>query len=219
MNFIHSKYARALTLALLLQGAAYYAIASRSERTPVLAPLATFPVTSNGWQTIREIPLDTKVLEVLRADDILNREYLDPSSARAVNFLMEFFKTQRTGQSPHSPKNCLPGAGFEPLETRHLPIQVSGRAEPIVVNAYVVARGAEKSIVLYWYQSHQRVIASEYWAKFWLVADAIRYRRSDTAMVRVVVGVRENESANVAMGVGVRFVQAVFPDVARQLPE
>ncbi len=219
MKLLSHKYARALTLVLLLQSVAYYAIASRSELMPAVRPLATFPRDSNGWRTLREIPMDQQVLDVLKADDTLNREYVDPTGTRNVNFLLEFFKTQRKGQAPHSPKNCLPGAGYEPLETRAVPIVVPGHAQPIVVNGYLVARGLERSIVLYWYQSHNRIIASEYLAKFWLVADAIRYRRSDTAMVRVVVPVRENEQPAVAMRTAVAFVQAVFPDVARQLPE
>ena len=70
-----------------------------------------------------------------------------------------------------------------------VPIAVAGRPAPIVVNRYVVARGDERSVVLYWYQSHDRIIASEYAAKFWLIADSIRYRRSDTALVKVVVPV------------------------------
>jgi EpsI family protein len=218
MNFLNNKFARVLTLVLLLQGATYYAVASRAEQTPTLAPLAIFPQVSGGWRTTKEIPLEKEVLDLLKADDTLNREYLSPQGTRRINFLMEFFKTQRNGQAPHSPKNCLPGSGYEPLETHALPIAVPGRPEPIVVNAYLVARGAEKSVVLYWYQSHNRIIASEYAAKFWLVMDAIRYRRSDTAMVRVVVPVRESEAPADAMAEGEKFVQAVFPDIARQLP-
>jgi EpsI family protein len=86
-----------------------------------------------------------------------------------------------------------------------------------VTNRYVVAHGDEKSVVLYWYQTHNRIIASEYWAKFWLVVDSIRYRRSDTSLVKIVVPVRDN-NIGAATALGVQFIQAVFPSLLRQLP-
>jgi EpsI family protein len=128
-----------------------------------------------------------------------------------------FFKSQRYGQAPHSPKNCLPGSGWEPLESEPLPITVAGRGEPIVVNRYLVARGDEKSVVLYWYQSHNRIISGEFAAKFWLIADSIKYHRSDSSLVKVVVPVREGNT-EAATRTAVEFVQASFPAVAKQLP-
>ena len=217
MSFLNNKYARILTAILLLQAGVFYGMAVRADVTPAIAPLALFPKSINGWITIQDAPLEKEVLDVLKADDTLNRRYLNAAGTEDAFLLIAFFKTQRNGQAPHSPKNCLPGAGWSPLEDTRITIPVPGRPEPITANKYVVQHGAEKSVTLYWYQSHQRVIASEYSAKFWLVADAIRYRRSDTALVRVVVPVRGNEVA-AATKTGVEFVQAVFPDVVKQLP-
>ncbi|MGD0014201.1 MAG: exosortase C-terminal domain/associated protein EpsI, partial [Bryobacteraceae bacterium] len=75
----------------------------------------------------------------------------------------------------------------------------------------------ERSVVLYWYQSRERVIASEYSAKFYLVADAIRYNRTDTALIRVVVPVTGNDvqrSTDTARD----FVQAFFSALRDFLP-
>jgi len=94
---------------------------------------------------------------------------------------------------------------------------VDGWDAPIRVNRYVVEHGDEKSVTLYWYQSHNRVIATEYAAKFWAVADSIRYRRSDTALVRIMVPVGP-AGIDAAEQTGARFVQAVFPDLLHQLP-
>ena len=216
MNFLKNTPARVLTLVLLLQAVAYYGVAARSELTPAIEPLSRFPAASGAWRTVQDVPLEKEVLDVLKADDALSRDYED-ASGRSAHLLVEFFKTQRYGQAPHSPKNCLPGSGFEPVESRSLPVSVPGRPAPIVINEYIVARGNQVNVVMYWYQSHNRIIASEYWAKFWLVVDAIRYRRSDTAMVRVVVPVAENDTAT-AHQTGVEFVQAVYPDIVKQLP-
>lgn len=207
---------RVLVLALLLQAAAYYAVASRAEKIPATAPLGTLPQVSAGWTVAREFPLEKEVQDVLKADDTLNRIYVDPQRTKSASLFIAFFKTQRYGQSPHSPKNCLPGAGWTPSVDSKLSVAVTGREAPIVVNHYVIARGEDESVVLYWYQSHSRIIASEFAAKLWLVADAIRYHRSDTALVRIIVPVRDR-ARDTAQRTAVEFVQAVYPDLARQL--
>ena len=217
MRFLRSKYALWLTILLAAQGGAYYAVASRPEVTLPMAPLALFPSSIPGWQAVRDFPIDAETLEVLKADDTLNRMYWNPSTKEALYFYIAYFKTQRTGATPHSPKNCLPGAGFEPVvPPTVISIPVAGRAQPLEANQYIVAQGEDKVVVLYWYQSHGRIIANEFAAKFWLVADAMRYRRSDTAVVKVQVKVSGDEKA--AVREAAAFVQAVYPALARQLP-
>ena len=217
MNFLNNKYARVLTLVLLLQAVAFYAVARRPENSPVVAPLMSFPTAFDGWQTIREIAVEKEVQDVLKADDVLNRVYVNRARTGSASLFIAFFKTQRYGQSPHSPKNCLPGSGWEAVSDQRIPVTVQGWNAPIYINRYVVEHGDEKSVTLYWYHSHNRVIASEFAAKFWLVADSIRYHRSDTALVRVIVGVR-NGDVEAASNTGVQFVQALFPQILKQLP-
>ncbi len=217
MNFLKSTQARLLTLLLVIQVGLFYTVALRAERVPTIAPLSTFPYVSRGWRTVRDIPLETEVEDVLRADDTLNRIYVGPSGTQAAGLFIAFFKTQRSGQAPHSPKNCLPGNGWAPVESGTISIRVPDRAQPILSNKYVVELGDEKDVVLYWYQSHQRIIASEYAAKFWLIADAIRYHHSDTALVRIWVRAQDGDIDR-ALATGVHFVQAVFPDIKSRLP-
>jgi EpsI family protein len=216
MEFLKGLPARILIVVLLLQAVAYYAVASRRDIIPGFAPLSAFPQASAGWAMEREYPLEKEVQDVLRADDTLNRVYVSPRRDASVSLFMAFFRTQRYGQSPHSPKNCLPGSGWQPTEDSKFAVAVPGRDAPIVINKYVIARGDEESLVLYWYQSHNRVIAGEFSAKFWLVADAVRYHRSDTALVRIVIPVRG--SRVVAEKTGVEFVQAIYPDVIHHFP-
>ena len=217
MSFLDNRYARVLTAVLLLQGAAFYAVASRSERAPLVSPLSLFPSAFGGWTMARDVPLEKEVQDVLKADDTLNRVYVNSSQTGYAFLFIAYFKTQRYGQAPHSPKNCLPGSGWEPVETGRQTIGVSGWNAPIVTNRYVVENGDEKSVVLYWYQTHNRIIASEYWAKFWLVVDSIRYRRSDTSLVKIVVPVSDN-NIGAATAMGVQLIQAMFPSLLRQLP-
>jgi EpsI family protein len=216
LRFFKSTPARVLTAAMLLQIAGFVAV-SRREAVPIARPLAEFPSRLGAWSLVQESEVDPETLEVMRADDVLSRTYADAARGRGASLFVAFFKSQRAGQAPHSPKNCLPGAGWAASESDVLAIPVAGRAQPIVVNRYVVSKGEDKSVVLYWYQSRDRVIASEYRAKVYLVADAIRYNRTDTALVRVVVPVAGNDTA-AATTTAEEFVQAFFMALRRHLP-
>ncbi len=215
-RLLRSAPARVLTAMLLLQMAGLVAI-SRRETVPLARPLREFPSQLGAWSLVQEGEVDQETMEVLRADDVLSRTYTDQARGRGASLFVAYFKSQRTGQAPHSPKNCLPGAGWAPSESDVLSIPVVGRDQPIMVNRYVVSKGEDKSVVLYWYQSRNRVIASEYRAKIYLVADAIRYNRTDTALVRVVVPVSGSDTA-AATSTAREFVQAFFMALRGHLP-
>jgi EpsI family protein len=216
LSFLKSRYARIATLFLIAQVIGLYAV-SRQERTPLARPLAEFPTSIAGWNMLEEGVLDKATMDVLRADDVLERTYYNPASDRMATLFVAYFQSQRTGQMPHSPKNCLPGAGWMPSESRIVSMNVPGVAQPIEMNRYVVAKGEDRSVVLYWYQSRDRVIASEYRARFYTVADAIRYNRTDTALVRVVVPVRGNQ-VEAAVATAQDFVAAFFLRLRQHLP-
>ena len=217
MSFLNNRYARVLTALLLIQGIVFYSVALRAENIPPVSPLAGFPTSVAGWQMYKDVKIEQETLDILKADDTLNRVYINPQRTAQGYLFIAFFKTQRYGQAPHSPKNCLPGSGYEPIESGPISISVPGRAEPIEVNRYLTARGEEKSVTLYWYQSHSRIIAGEFSAKFWLIADSIRYHRSDSSLIKVVVPVRDNDAVT-ATRVATEFVQAIFASVSHQLP-
>ena len=217
MRFLRNRYALVLTAVLILQTGLFYAVASRTEEIPNIAPLSSFPESVGGFTSVRTVPLDQETQDVLKADDTLERIYLGPGRTNQVVLFVAYFKTQRYGQSPHSPKNCLPGSGWEPIYADRPGIPVPGWSTPIVVNRYVVEKGDDKSVILYWYQSHSRVIASEYSAKFWLVADALRYHRSDTALVRISVPVGRGDEDS-ATRLAAQFAQTVFPQLLKQMP-
>lgn len=215
-SFLRSKYALVLTLFLIAQAIGLYAV-SRREAVPLARPLSQFPDSIQTWKMVQEGVVEKEIMDVLRADDVLTRTYYDAAGNRGANLFVAYFKSQRAGQAPHSPKNCLPGSGWTPSESEIVPVSVPGLAAPIEVNRYVVAKGEDQSVVLYWYQSRNRVIASEYRARIFLVADAVRYNRTDTALVRVVVpvsGNRVQEATQTARD----FVAAFFTLLRGYLP-
>jgi EpsI family protein len=218
VSFFRSRYTLILSFVLLLQAVLFYAVAQREEDVPTIAPLSVFPDSVGGFHLFRTLTIDQATQDLLKADDTLDRIYADPSNTRAVELFVAYFKTQRLGQSPHSPKNCLPGSGWEPISADRPAIQVPGWPTRIVVNRYVVEKGDARSISLYWYQSHNRVVASEYSAKFWLVADALRYHRSDTSLVRITVPLVREEDIERSTELAIQFARAVFPQLLTQMP-
>jgi EpsI family protein len=216
VDFLRSTPARILSVFLLLQAITVYGCA-RKEVLPDSRPLAELPQYLGSWAFYQEGVIEKEVQDLLQADELLNRSYVSSESASlAANLFVAYFKSQRTGRGPHSPRNCLPGSGWTPLVADTIKIPVSGR-EPIEANRYVVQRAGTKSLVLYWYQSRDRTVASEYAAKFYVVADAIRYNRTDTALVRVVVPI-VNDDTNNAQKVGTDFIRSFFAPLRQHFP-
>jgi EpsI family protein len=212
---LKSKSIIVLSTVLVLQAVIFYSL-SGGENVPLARPLTDLPSQLGSWSMMAEGVIEQEVQDVLKADDLLTRSYQEPSG-RGANLFVAFFKSQRTGQAPHSPKNCLPGSGWVPAIDDKIPIDVPGSSTPMLVNRYLVQKGDSKSIVLYWYQSRDRVVASEYWAKFYVIADALRYNRTDTALVRIVVPVTNNDIDSATQS-ATEFAQTVFMPLRQQLP-
>ena len=205
-----------LTLLLVGQACAYYLV-PKGEIAPKAPQMKHFPASLGSWKMVADYPVEDEVQKVLRADDTLNRVYVSPTSPASLNLFMAYFRSQKTGVAPHSPKNCLPGSGWAPLSSEIVEMAIAGSAEPLEVNRFIVARGTEKTLVLYWYQTAHRSIASEYEAKVWLVLDSLRYRRSDTAIVRVVAPLPEGRESEIDK-LTANFISAALPAIAAQIP-
>jgi len=214
-GFLKSTPARILSLVLIGQAVITYGM-TRHEIVPVNRPLAEVPINFGPWTMSQEGVVYKETQEVLKADYTLTRQYMRSGQILPSHLFVAYFKTQRTGQTPHSPKNCLPGNGWVASVSDFLNIDVAGRP-PIQVNRYLVQRGTSKSVVLYWYQSRDRVVASEFHAKFYSIADAIRYNHSDTALVRVIVPV-VNDDLDASTKEAVEFVKAFFNPLRQHFP-
>jgi EpsI family protein len=214
-DFLKSKAVRIVSLVLVLHAALFYSL-SHGEAVLLVRPLNQFPKQIGDWRLFQEQVIDQDTMNVLRADDYLTRDYAASSSPVLVNLYVAFFRTQRTGQTPHSPKNCLPGSGWVPSASSIVDVSIPGRAQPIRVNQYIVSRGPARDVVMYWYQSHGRVVASEYAAKVYVVADAVRYNRTDTALIRVVVPISGTDDD--AIRIARNFIASFFTPLAQFLP-
>jgi EpsI family protein len=210
-----------ITSAILLGSAGYIAHATESEKIPLAKPLATLPIQVDGWTGREATPFTPDVLKVLGVDDYVNRVYV-ASRTPFISLYVGYYQSQRQGDTMHSPLNCLPGAGWEPIEQRRKMISVvdqSGARRTIDVNQFVIQKGLDRQLVLYWYQSHGRVIANEYKSRIFMVYDAMRLNRTDGAMVRVITPLADTEGDLApAIGRATRFIQALFPTLTNVLP-
>jgi EpsI family protein len=206
-----------LAAALLAATAMLLHARGRTEVIPQRKPLASFPAQLGTWEST-EIVQDQKTLEVLGPGDFLERVYQDPNQKLPyVDLFLAYFPSQRAGETPHSPQHCLPGAGWNPEENIRVTLSLPGHS-PFPANRYVISKAGERRLVLYWFWAHDRGVASEYWAKFYLVKDAIRLNRSDGALVRFVTPMFPRETADAAEQRIFPFASAVVPLLDDYIP-
>lgn len=189
----------------------------RLERIPERQELSAMPAHVGAWEG-HDRPIAPEVREVLGDGDFFARIYSRSPEEPFVELFVAYFATQRTGSTIHSPQNCLPGAGWIPLESGRISISAPGESV-VTVNRYLMGRGLDRMLILYWYQAHSRVVASEYWAKFYLVADSIRLNRSDGALVRLTTPLIPGEDPAVAEGRLRQFAAELRPTLGPYIPE
>jgi EpsI family protein len=150
---------------------------------------------------------------VLNADDYVSRTHVSPSTAlgrAAVDLFVAYYGSQRQGGTMHSPLNCLPATGWQPLSAEDMSIDTASSS--VSARRVVIQKGLNRQLVIYWYQSHGRSVASEYSSKAHLVLDSIRTHRSDAAIVRVVSSV-DGEAA------AIDFIRSLQPTLHRYIPD
>jgi EpsI family protein len=206
-----------IVLTLLFSAAAFLHTRSRAETLPPRLVLDSFPSRLGDW-TSRQIYIADDIRKILGDGDFLQRVYTRSPSEPAMELFLAYFPSQRTGSTIHSPRNCLPGAGWVPVDASQVPLrQPDGKIA--FVNRYIIQKGMSRQLVLYWYQSHGRLVASEYWAKFYLVADAISMNRTDGALVRIITALPSGENVDHAQQRAMEFTQLVLPNLHSFVPQ
>jgi len=206
---------------LLAQGGLVYQL-THDERMPAAPDLAQFPTGIETWRMVQDEKMTAEVALQLGADRTMSRIYSDsvasPSGqSRSAGAFVAWFQSQRGGaKQPHSPKVCLPGAGWTPEDSGELTLDT--KRGPITVNRMIIDNQGQRAAILYWYQTPQRVVSNEWSAKFWLVADALRDKRTDTSLVRVLVWVG-SDGPEVAVKTATEFAKLLYPALKSSLPQ
>lgn len=204
-----------VSLAILLGALLVLQLRSTGEAVPIRKPLDSFPATLGEWQARMGTIFSGGILDKLKLTDYVVRDYVDPAG-RELNLYIGYWDTQRKGAQIHSPKNCLPGSGWEPVEASFLKIPLPAPHPPITVNSYLIQKDRDQLLVLYWYQSQGQVIAGEVPARIEMVKSALVRNRTDGAIVRLMSpiygNVRETSDRLVA------YAQTMYPILGDYLP-
>lgn len=212
------KNFRFWTVVLLLAVTALFLhMRPAADYNPPSEPLARFPVNIDGWVGSDQ-PVDPETLDTLGAGDILERVYSQGTHTEPIGLFIGYFPTQRTGQTIHSPKHCLPGSGWVFEESNTLDL-IDVNSKPHRVGEYIISSGASKQFVIYWYQAHGRSVADEYMAKIFMVVDAIRMNRTDGALVRIITPISSDEDVSSARNRAEKFTRQLAPLLPRFIPD
>jgi EpsI family protein len=185
----HRRLAAAIVLVGFTAGIAQVA---RLRAAPPPISIERLPLALDSWTGHDLGPVDGETVRILRADAYLNRWY--SGGVAPLGLYVAYYAEQKPGVSIHSPLHCLPGTGWEPLETGVREVSgADGRSGSL--SRMVVRKGRDRAVVLYWYAVHGRMIGSDLLSKAWLLHDSLRFNRRDAALVRIVVPVTESVGA------------------------
>jgi EpsI family protein len=179
--------------------------------------LAEFPKSLGDWTAFSDQQLDKQSMEILQVDDYFMRNYRN-SKGEVIGLYVGYFKSQKEGKGIHSPRQCLPGAGWVPVNTGVYQMAVSGRnPETVPVNKFVMGKGLDRQLYLFWYHGRGRIYASEYWNKIYLIWDGLTKKRTDGTLVRVNSPVTGNTED--ALKTQSDFIQLFLPLLKEYIPD
>ena len=164
------------------------------KEMPLKKPFSAFPNRIDNW-TGEVKYFDDQIYEILGVDDSLLFTFTN-SEGKTLQLYIGYYRSQVEGDLIHSPKNCMPGAGYDIVKILHEAITFPDNKKK-EVNKLFLTSGDKKMVALYWYQSRGRIIASEYMQKILLVYDSITRRRTDGSFVRLTAFAEDDNTDEV----------------------
>jgi len=205
----------AVAAVLILQAIGSYAL-SREPYMPTPPPLSSIPSQVDGWSQMSSVSIAPEALDMLGPDDYVARLYRDPQSATVAEVFVAYYKTQLREKNAHDPKVCLPGAGWNPTDSRVEQVPIPGSNRGIPVNYYEITKNTNREVVLYWFQTFNGVYTFEQQLKAHRVWDAIVDNRTDMALVRIIVPVTNRRQD--ATESATRLAQAMYTKMLAYFP-
>jgi len=199
-----------LTVILSAQLAGSYAL-TIDERALRVPGFEQVPDRIGTWTETEEQPLEPEVAAYLRPDDYIQRGYVSKEPVSSLSLFVAYFKSLQESYGPHSPRACLPGSGWLVHLWQVIGMPVSNGQDTVPVNEYVLEKGGQRILVLYWYQNGRRVWAEEFQVKLHLLPDLLRYHRSDVSLVRIVVTLGPETSVDGALQQAMSFAHGLYP--------
>ncbi len=198
---------------VLTLGCIFTLAVDRQHVTQLALPLDSIPLVLGSRRGIQDT-LSTEQVRAAAVSDYLYRYF--PADTAPFDLYIGYYVQQTQGKTIHSPKNCLPGAGWEALNqsTVTLPTAVG----PATVNRYLLQNKDRRALVFYWYQGRGRVEADEYRVKWQLLRDSALRGRSEEALMRIIVYLNDSTSEARAAEMASSVATELIPVAARILP-
>jgi len=211
----HLKFIIVIFVLLASAGINYYF--SKPDISLPRKSLADFPKTLGNWTAVSDHKIEGRSMDILQVDDYFMRDYRN-SRGEIIGLYIGYFKTQREGKSIHSPRQCLPGAGWRPDNIEIYEIRISNHnPETISVNKVLVGKGSDRQLFLFWYHGRSRAYASEYWNKIYLIWDGLTKKRTDGALIRVNNPILKNTED--ALQTQNEFIKLFIPLLKEYIPD
>ena len=203
---------------LLGLGATFVVGMDLQQTLPLRAPLEQSISSDLAGYSGTSVPLSAEEVQAVAVTNYVHRAYTSTASTSTPSFSLYvgYYDRQLQGRTIHSPKNCLPGAGWSTISARTIPVALASGT--VVVNEYLIQRENEQALVYYWYQGRGRVEANEYAVKWQLLRDAALHHRSEEALVRLIVPLQLGQPNKTASEVAARAVRELVPQVFSALP-
>ena len=209
--------ARVAVVALLLASAGLFQhMRTGNVAAPPRTSLASFPLQLGEWVGT-DIPIAPIILNKLDRGEFLQREYQDQTKGSGVSLYVAYFPNQRAGRRRHLPEDCLAGSGWSTVESGTTILDLPGYT-PFRANRYLITKGSDRQLVLFWFWGRGRGIASEDWADFYLVFDSFRLNRTDDALIRINTPLQTEEDSEAGERRLLAFAKQMSPLVDSYIP-
>lgn len=205
-----------LAALLMILTAACLRFLNHEQKMPPNKALSTFPEQIGEWIGEQQ-RFSANIYEILGVDDSFLGTYRN-TDGRQVQLYIGFYQSQREGDLIHSPKQCLPGSGWNIVRTTQEELRLNNiKTDKIKMIKLILRKGTQKQVVFYWFQSRGRYIASEYMQKLYLVFDSVTRHRTDGAFVRLISPVIDGDEEKTSEHLR-DFTQLLLPELDDYIP-
>lgn len=176
-------------LVICLAQASAFWLLRRDIYLPSPPRLTEFTFNLAGWTSVVDETVDPDAIAMLSPDDYLARVYQSTDPNRKAELFIAYYKTQLRAKNAHDPKVCLPGSGWNPLESHVSYVSLPSERRSFPALYYLIEKDGAKEVVLYWFQTLRGAYTYEQQLRLQRIIDAIEINRTDVALVRISVPV------------------------------
>ena len=192
-------------------------IGERTETPPSRPPFMDFSMQIGPWHGT-PLAMEPQYIAALKFDDYLLADYAQ-AAGHSVNLYIAYYRSQKKGQSAHSPQSCIPGGGWEIISHQRIDLPLDRNESLYPANRVLIQKGHDKQLVLYWFKQRERYLANEYLVKLYLFWDAFTKGRSDGALIRLVSAIAPGEAEESVEQRLTEVARGIQPQLTRYVPD